>query len=105
MKSVPTQEEIEAFRHAVKITAKVVAENLDDAEALDAEVDALNKVSAVCGFDSKGEVARLSTRRSSLRDDSNEEQTSNADKSQYQDSDSAGKYYDIDGLFAGLLDR
>lgn len=103
MEAVPTQEEIDAFKHAVKITAKVVAENSDDAEALDAEVNSLNKVSEVCGLDSKAELARLSARLSSLRDDSKEEQSGNADKSQYQDS--AGKYYDIDALFAGLLDR
>lgn len=101
--------EKQAFRAAAKTTTETALYNLDEADTLDSEAEALKVVATLGGFDCTAEVKSLSARALTLReraeDSEDSEDTEDVRHDDYRYITDSHHGYDADALFSTLLDR
>ena len=95
--------EKQAFEAAARTTTETAVFNLDEADTLDSEAEALKAVAALAGFDCTAEANSLSRRALTLRECAETSEETGHDDYRYKADYHPG--YDVDALFSTLLDR
>jgi hypothetical protein len=99
-----TDREKASFHEAGKLIAGTIVENEGDAGDIDSEADELSKLQDVCGVTFAKEIEALQT-ESVNRSQRPSSDDSYDPESNYMSQRGADAFFDMDSLFAGLLDR
>lgn len=98
--------EKQAFQAAARTTTETALYNLDEADTLDSEAEALKAAATLGGFDCTAEVKSLSARALTLREHAEEsEESEDIGHDDYRYKAESHQGYDVDALFSTLLDR
>lgn len=93
----------DAFSVAAKTITKTLADENEDADAIESEAEELGRLEKICGLNMATEKDGLRDHIKSLRDRITDEQDENPEEQRYR-SDAVDDF-DVDALFSGLLDR
>ena len=93
-----------AFATAAKTVVKTIRDNVDNSAAVNGEADELASLDRICGFNLSFEVTSLRNRAESLAERESDAEPSDPEERPFVSADT-GEEFDVDLLFAGLLDR
>lgn len=99
-----TVEEKEAFHVAGKFAAETLTENADSADEIQSEVSELDGLAKICGLDFGREIAELESTADDLEGRGRSGNLHDPESTHVSQSDTEEEF-DMDALFAGLLDR
>lgn len=98
-------EEIGAFATAAKAVVETIRDNADNSSDVNGEADELDRLGDICGFNPSSEVTRLRDRAAYLAEREEDGSWSSESEGRRFASANADSEFDVDSLFAGLLDR
>jgi hypothetical protein len=99
-----TSLEKEAFLAAGKLASESVVENAETEDEPQDEAGELQKLGKICGLNFESEIAELESRADELT--GRRDRGDNYDhESRYPSKSTIDDHFDVDSLFAGLLDR
>jgi hypothetical protein len=93
-----------AFATAAKRVVQTIRDNVDNSAAVNGEADELASLDRICGFSLGSEVTSLRSRAESLAERESAAEPSDPEERPFVSADT-GEEFDVDLLFAGLLDR
>ena len=99
-----TDEEKKAFHEAGKLAAEILVENAETADEIQHEISELEQLAAVCGLDFNQEIAELGATADELEEGGSSDNFHDPESTHVPQSATDEKF-DMDALFAGLLDR
>jgi hypothetical protein len=99
-----TDEEKNAFHEAGKFAAEALAENAETADEVQNEVSELEGLAKICRLDFRQEIAELESTADDLEGRGRSDNSYDPESTHVSQSD-AEEEFDIDALFAGILDK